>query len=380
VATIQTPGRTILGGQIEDTWLNSTSTQTSTTVDAKTLESNTSMGPPYTQNNNFLMARSETRMGFLNGSSKPGASTPPRYYYRNCYVHGGPQRAGAYNHPMFNPSWQTAALAAINPVQPVVSLPNLLFELREFPKMLHDLGRVLLAKEPRYADLPGAHLAWQFGWAPLISDLTKLCNLAGEIETLSRKFAQIGKTKKAEGSVGVLPGTRTERYFVRNTPFEVVTRYQYSTRVWYSAHWGLQTIPPNFYGGNRLQSLMAAMGFHSAPSVIWEAIPWSFLVDYFVNVGTFIEATGGIMKYRPAELCIMWQTDERAISTDFYASDPGPVYLTDFHRKAVTKQRRVVSDPFARPGFAIHPIADKLATLSSLATAKALGGISAFPR
>lgn len=211
--------------------------------------------------------------------------------------------------------WKTLALANLDPSKPVVDLPLFLFELREFPRMLKDLGRVLNGRV-RPSDVPGGHLAYEFGWKPLVSDALSLITLQRQV---SNRIAYLRSLEK---------GTRVRRTLTRNrlikdtlttdgliawnvgpagsNPYGVKADLEvreYLT-VWFTANAKLiddlpddKVLPRDTY--RRL------LGLSARPSTLWNALPWSWLSDYFVNIGDFIEAKNALTRYQCTRMNVM---------------------------------------------------------------------------
>ena len=82
-------------------------------------------------------------------------------------------------------------LASTGPLTPKVNLPLFIFELKDIPMMLKHAGDLLhKIKTPSRLSLDkeaaAATLAYQFGWAPLIQDLSKLINFSELVQNASR--------------------------------------------------------------------------------------------------------------------------------------------------------------------------------------------------
>jgi hypothetical protein len=269
-------------------------------------------------------------------------------------------------------AWVNSALAVINPNKPVIQLPLFLWELREFPKMLRDLGRVLQGGS-RLSDLPGAHLAWQFGWAPLLQDLGTLINLAFEIEEQQRRFHRMMNSKRRYGTI--LDEDGISRYGTSTGAVGVSESWCYirhTRKVWWCAIWEPQSDVPTFPLNGAFEQYKRALGLNQPASMLWNAVPWSFAIDYFVNVSSYLEATEGIGKFKPATICFMERADEtidsQGVTTS--ASASGSYTPGSFSRK--TRARYVRSDPHARITWAINPVTDRLPILTSLVTSRKL--------
>lgn len=120
-------------------------------------------------------------------------------------------------------------------------------------------------------------LEYQYGWRPLLHDIDDgLRTLTRHLPEDRKRVNGFGKSEVADhGSVSM--GTGTDPFVYAHTK----TVKSYSVR-----YYGAMTIATNSRFGSR------SLGF--APTnwlpTAWELLPWSFLVDYFSNVGDIVSA------------------------------------------------------------------------------------------
>jgi hypothetical protein len=338
----------------------------------------TSPGPPYTMHNAWDLVTSEGKPGRFTGRYQNSTGTQ----WINYSEWGVTSSISFSNNPAANHTayflgnqqrWLNAALAAVNFTKPIVPIANFAWELKEFPSMLRDAGRVLGARGIRPSDAPGAHIAWQFGWAPLIQDLTTLMNLGLEIEKAQQRFLSAKSQKKLSGSI--LNSVRSE--IVSNAAVVTgstgsKTEWQVTDRVWYTAHWDLFSESPNPYFGHIYSQYTTALGLNRPYAIIWEAMPWSWLIDYFTDFGTVIEVSGGLAEYRPDKICLMWQAEAKVLRDELFFTNNLTGSYSPIEYRCTQKKRTVHSDPMARPIFDIWGFVPHTAILGSLVTAKAL--------
>lgn len=136
------------------------------------------------------------------------------------------------------------------------------------------------------ADLADLWLEYSFGWSPLISDtkagaeaLARLIN--GEIRYTTAR----GSGSDEQGSV------TTAKAYLPGMPGSVFLETQSVTR---------QLARVHIYGavrakaqGPTMENAMGLFGFKIEEFVptVWNLLPYSFLSDYFLNVGDILEAT-----------------------------------------------------------------------------------------
>lgn len=145
-------------------------------------------------------------------------------------------------------------------------------------------GRKKMGRSPTSAQLrkyvADSWLEHSFGWAPLISDaksaakgISRLANGMPEHKIVT---AKAGRQKTIAGTKGSYSaGDVTVNYFTLDTS---------ETSVIYRACVGCS--PPTF--GGALDTF--GISWDQVVPTVWELIPYSFLVDYFTNIGNIISA------------------------------------------------------------------------------------------
>ena len=212
--------------------------------------------------------------------------------------------------------------ARTNPSRPSVLLPAFIFELRELPDLVRRLGRGALRGA---ADV---NLRYQFGIRPFLSDLKKLLHFQASVE---RRVSEVMGLRKNGGSrshytISHDVASRTEaRTLIQSSP---VSLYRQSTvtttrRIWGSARW----IPTEFTRQVDSRELAAytrraVMGLTASQVSLnlWEALPWSWLVDWFTNTGDLLTGSNNSVATAAGPCCIMisTETEDRGLIT----SDP----------------------------------------------------------
>jgi len=211
-------------------------------------------------------------------------------------------------------SWaalKAEAFSSLNPSKPVVDLPLFLWELRELPRLLIQSGNILSGKgnllTPSGAG--DAYLAAQFGWAPLISDIKKLLDFSTAFDEQKKRIEKISKTKRKKGSLqghseswsgSSLTWTPTGSY----TKVSGREEFSSTSRAWYVAKFRSYDTS-GWPDSSNLDRIKAGLGLTPRWSTVWNAIPWSWLIDYFTNIGSLIEGLEARAQFDLESICIM---------------------------------------------------------------------------
>lgn len=262
------------------------------------------------------------------------------------YVPEGPPIDWAY--------YKTKALANIDPGKPKVDLPLFVFELKDFPRMLRNAGQVLLSRPAKRGQTGTQHAAdtylnASFGWAPLISDLLGLLDLQKSIDDRMRYFANLEAGSTIQRSLGreILSDSTTANSVVVSHGFyngyAADKRVIVARDVWFTANGKLKDpLPP--LGDPRLRlATNTILGLTAQPERLWDFIPWTWLIDYFVNTGDYIKARGGMTRFSTTRMCIMCHT--RVVDTLVNVRCKGGVSATSSTLIGEWKERAVYSNP-----------------------------------
>lgn len=253
---------------------------------------------------------------------------------------------------------------AMKPTKPPYSLANIVAELRELPRMLLDLKN-LWRYSPR--DVARNHLGWHFGWVPLVSDALSIVkaqqNLQKRIDWLIRnngkwirRRTSVHETSTNETGDWVNDSSAFNEIFVNSfyksrpqsrTTLKMVDRYWASAQFRYF----LPRVPP----GVALSAVVkrSLQGFHPVKAYqIWNAIPWTWLVDWCLNVGDILENVDSGIADRLAARRFFIMREFEHIATkqargNFYAhSSRSPISIGAQSSVRILRQTRLRGSPF----------------------------------
>lgn len=334
---------------------------------------------PYHQENNLYISHDTAGVMRISGT----VYDPP--YWRYDYEGYNPLNRSSYVYcpgaglPVDWNYWRTLALGNMNPSTPIIDLQNFIFEFKDFPDMLKNMGDILSRKRsPR--DVANGYLAYSFGWAPFLADLTTLCKLAKKLDERLKYLRALERGTTVRRHLGDFSYTNhyPDSY---GHPLAVVyadETVSYSLEAWYTARLKLESpLPP----ASELPAEVVKLAFgvkNVSASTIWNAVPWTWLSDYFFNIGDMLDAQRGYYRYSQNTMCVM--VKQRGTSTLTNVRTPPGISVSGLTSISELKQRGVYVNPL--PFFAYKPFLtrDHIANLGALVTARSLGGSSRLAR
>lgn len=180
-----------------------------------------------------------------------------------------------------------AARASVPRLQPELSLVNFILEMREFNKLFQFFDK----RHGITRNLSSGTLNWNFGWKPLIADL---CTVIEKFRNVDYFYDYIQSTRnKPVDCFGrhVVKGTVSGYKPLQSFGF----MYSWSDNQVYAngMEWSLlatskhtlQFLPIIRTFEWNLRAYMQLAGVMVDPSIVWNAIPLSFVVDWFIPIG-----------------------------------------------------------------------------------------------
>lgn len=215
---------------------------------------------------------------------------------------GSPSHLPDDNRPS-NPYLATLVVARTNPSRSIIDLPVSLFELRELPDLVRSLGNNLIRRWAK------GTLMREFGWTPLASDYNALLSFSKSTSDrmeLLKKLSTAPMLRKVNLYDSTVTGPRTSRE-VQSTPVawyhEVTEQTMTSRKVW-----GYVTWTPDVSGFERIKkydpdfkslSRNIVLGTTLDAYTLWNALPWSWLADWYGNIGDYLLSKRNLVPCTP---------------------------------------------------------------------------------
>jgi hypothetical protein len=263
--------------------------------------------------------------------------------------------------PVYNVA-ATKALAKTNPNRPEVDVPVFLFELADFPKMIKELGDHLIKtalqkkRVPSIRDtahsIASTNLSVQFGWLPLVSDIAKLLDFQKlfdrRVLELRRLYSSGGLRRRVNiwQDNMILQGSGP----LQTSNFTASARYYIyaSGECWATTRWrpdkNIVNALPVSDRELTTQALQSIAGLSFNLASAWEAIPFSWLIDYFANVGDVLNASRNHIPVSATEMCVMYKKDSSCLYSNVACSPSSLSGVGGYHTNVV-KDRWVEANP-----------------------------------
>lgn len=204
------------------------------------------------------------------------------------------------------PSWTASNLwARTNPTRPAVRLPVFWLEVREIPDMIRQAGRFLkharnwrqyVRRGSESRDLATANLAFQFGWQPLLGDLYKLATFQDAVDKRRREIQSAtarGGYRRRIGLGGLSTAISGSGFlnFGSYANFSMSWKGSSTSNSWAVLKWAPTPGGPGLpTKDDDLRRYLTGLHLSQQLANVWEALPWSWLIDYFSGIGDILEA------------------------------------------------------------------------------------------
>lgn len=291
-----------------------------------------------------------------------GTGYPNQLQYKGTLV-AKPKSLAALTVVQDGSAWGAEAYDRMKPTKPEFQSLNALYELKDLPSMLrqrfHDQG---------LRGISDYWLAIQFGWRPLLKDVLTMVTIQRALE---KRFDQLlrdngrpvrrritlasDSTYSYYGPAGDY-GAFTEQFvtqFYSGSPTYAQT-LKVTDKVWASARFRfwLPKGPGNVVWKKAVMAKL--MGLYPSPKFVYDAVPWSWLIDWFSNAGhvlSNLDASGVASRLAADYFYVMREREEHYTSFatgTFYQHSPGnpKVRLKAATHDVRTSRSRLRGDPF----------------------------------
>lgn len=263
-----------------------------------------------------------------------------------------------------------------SPVKPRVDLGQTIAEMREIPRMLYNSAKTyakLWRSSGGYRSKFGPKtvadewLNTQFGWRPFLSTIYKTFTTVSNLDTYIKRLRKYnGKWEKRGGRLcnisdrQALTPSGVSLKIIYDSRFSIKPTYKLQRNIkhkaWFQAEYKYW-IPELNSPRCPWRTIRHMFGLDITPALVWELIPWSWLIDWFVNVGNILESAD---EQRFGQLV---SRDGYAMATTELADDlEYEIHYSGIYKGLIKRQIGVTSFPLIRKkrikatpfGFGVH--------------------------
>lgn len=287
----------------------------------------------------FNMERITRSIQGLNGLRY--ISYPTKYRsYKNYDCHGNRVVDAHINLGWPNVAQIDAAVRArSNPNRPVVSVPTFIAEAKDFINPIRLAGQVALKKKKlskvlrrkgRIKESADAYLSYKFAIEPTIRDLASLVGAQASISKRMEELDRLASNGGLRRRVRVFTGTgSTNGDIAIESGLGIVFRNRIMTMTtaesWGTIRW--KPIGSPAYKNDKEKAELAArlvlgMNAENLVATAWELFPWSFMIDWFSNVGDLITAANNTVPVEASSVnCMQHRMTSSSWSRADYEND-----------------------------------------------------------
>jgi hypothetical protein len=174
----------------------------------------------------------------------------------------------------------------LRPDLTTVSIPNDLLDWDQIP----DLVKLWKQNLGLIKNVAGAHLNYSFGWKPTVGDIRDAIN---GVRTLKSKLDAF---RKSVGKIISRSYTNLSDSTSKSgtyLPADVTRSVQWNASIdrKITSHVVYTPLFPTAFGqvDVQLRGMLDVLGFELNPRIIWDKIPFTFIIDWFIGIGAFLE-------------------------------------------------------------------------------------------
>lgn len=167
-----------------------------------------------------------------------------------------------------------------------VSVPNFLAELGDLKSLLS----LWSSRSGLVKNLAGARLNYSFGWKPTIGDIAAMIDSVRSFEQKLRLFREsLGSVSNRNYSMLNRNISKSGTFNLGDIHYRVDWTATLSGRVKVHLKFRYDPIKVMTDTETNIRGLLDVLGFELNPRIIWDALPFTFVIDWFFGVGNWLQ-------------------------------------------------------------------------------------------
>lgn len=270
--------------------------------------------------NNAFQSNHYEASGSILSNLKPNSllfeGTPSGFYS----ITGGHMSVPAVSNSDFE-----RTLAITNPANPIINIPNFIWELRDIPDLIRNGYKAARAIKKAGGSIPkhlrnltdpkaaaAVHIGWEFGVRPLWEDLLKISRLQSSIEKRRKMFERLERRGlRCKVELDDWSDTSVSANYPIHSVRQVLRVDIYVSRKvtrWGSVRWNLTSSASVPRSDGEILRRITGFNADNVPLAVWESLPWSWLVDWFISVDSKLKAMNRVLA-TPSHCCVMTKSE-----------------------------------------------------------------------
>lgn len=274
----------------------------------------------------FTVNRTTLKGGRINNTVKNGGSYYRAYfddYYCDSVTASGQPLfplITSYPQELSTTAYATSAAARTNPNHPKVDVIQNVLEIGDIPRTLKIYGETLIEK------LAENYLRYQFGIQPLVKDISRLVNWTQNVNDRLDQIIELRKTGGLRKTVTLdkLSASQESTILMQSAGVTLGSGvHSVGHRVIRGHCRWLPTTDYSKYSQAEMcvMAKRAVLGLEANLSGIWEGMPWSWLIDWYTNVGDLLMQTRNIIPVTLQSVSIVRHTTTESSTDAFFGSE-----------------------------------------------------------
>lgn len=303
--------------------------------------------PGFGTDNDFTLVKENHRIPLLSGSemSSDGSTKLKEFFsYPIGYRPIAPPVSHFGGVPTFGELQNLCVqiAARTSPSRANLSVPTALGELGDIPMLVQNAGNKALRA------IAAGYLSWRFCLAPMISDLRRMSKFTAAVQ---HRFDRLTRMAKRPWSTSVVPVSNKSETVHLNGGDPITIHSEgatcrafrnvtYTRKEWASIRWKLLVQPP-LDAKSRYElseRLIRGITSYEALQTAWNLQPWSWLVDWFVDIGTWIQANNNTIPAIASGFC--WMCTDTSRTSYHQYEHPSWVSIDGEHTEGITRKLR----------------------------------------
>jgi hypothetical protein len=223
-------------------------------------------------------------------------------------------------------------------------------DLVDIPKLLKNAGDLFKSGRRgrlKLRDAANTHLSAQFGWIPLVEDVTNLLQVHKHIldrtAEIDRLFSSTGLKRRIR--LGRWAFADASAPYVESYPIlsaQILQSVKTTVERWGTVRWRPRGTFLGYHPSHAdvlrtAAQIVSGITSQATFAGAWDLLPWTFLIDWGTNVKDYVISNSNTIPADPSSVNVMTRTETTfqprlLFITQSYTWEPGPYSVTSKER------------------------------------------------